>query len=115
MSTELTGIIHLEVIRDQEELWESDIYLNGECLDPKYSLAVQNHSPTGLSWGYHGSGPAQLALAILLELFGRRTALRHYQQFKLHVIGNLPQEGFNVKINLADYTVEHTTESSLEL
>ena len=28
------------------------------------SLAVRNHSPTGPAWGYDGSGPAQLALAI---------------------------------------------------
>jgi Family of unknown function (DUF6166) len=26
-----------------------------------------NHSPTGLEWGYGGSGPAQLALAILAD------------------------------------------------
>jgi hypothetical protein len=28
-----------------------------------------NHSPTGFSWGYAGSGPAQLALAILADYF----------------------------------------------
>lgn len=26
---------------------------------------IANHSPTGFEWGYSGSGPAQLALAIL--------------------------------------------------
>lgn len=38
-------------------------------LDPKLKLV--NHSPTGFSWGYGGSGPAQLALAILADHFGR--------------------------------------------
>jgi len=28
-------------------------------------LDLYNHSPTGFEWGYHGSGPAQTALAIL--------------------------------------------------
>lgn len=28
-------------------------------------LDLLNHSPTGFGWGYGGSGPAQLALAIL--------------------------------------------------
>src|SRR5262252_67895 len=28
---------------------------------------VMNHSPDGFSWGYQGSGPAQAALAILLD------------------------------------------------
>ena len=27
-------------------------------------LDLRNHSPTGFSWGYRGSGPAQLGLAI---------------------------------------------------
>lgn len=33
-----------------------------EALDPRNDLI--NHSPTGFEWGYAGSGPAQLALAI---------------------------------------------------
>ena len=28
-------------------------------------LDIVNHSPTGFAWGYSGSGPAQLAAAIL--------------------------------------------------
>jgi hypothetical protein len=35
-------------------------------------LDLFNHSPTGFEWGYGGSGPAQLALAIL-ALSPRRT------------------------------------------
>jgi hypothetical protein len=31
-------------------------------------LDVCNHSPSGFEWGYSGSGPAQLALAMLLAL-----------------------------------------------
>lgn len=53
------------------------------------SLAVCNHSPTGFNWGYGGSGPAQLALALLLDFTGSRdTATRYYQTFKReHVAG----------------------------
>ena len=32
------------------------------------SLLVAEHSPDGFSWGYNGSGPAQLSLAILLDI-----------------------------------------------
>lgn len=39
---------------------------NGEPLDPAPSQKVFAHSANGFSWGYRGSGPAQLALAILL-------------------------------------------------
>jgi hypothetical protein len=46
---------------------------------------------TGLSWGYAGSGPAQLALAILADCFNDETALKHYQHFKATVIAKLPE------------------------
>jgi hypothetical protein len=53
---------------------------------------VINHSPTGISWGYCGSGPAQCALAILLDYLGdAEEARRHYQNFKFRVIAGLPQ------------------------
>jgi hypothetical protein len=46
-------------------------------------LDVANHSPTGVSWGYHGSGPAQCALAILCDaLRDVDRARRLYQRFK---------------------------------
>jgi hypothetical protein len=51
--------------------------------DPAYSLRIRNHSPDGFNWGYAGSGPAQLALAILLDVVADpRFAERHYQDFK---------------------------------
>jgi hypothetical protein len=34
------------------------------------SLNIRNHSPTGFEFGYAGSGPAQLALAILVDYLG---------------------------------------------
>ena len=37
-------------------------------LDPGPSQQLYNHSPTGFEWGYGGSGPAQLALAILFQV-----------------------------------------------
>lgn len=60
-------------------------------LSPSKSQAVYNHSPDGFSWGYHGSGCAQLALAVCLELVDKDTALRNYQKFKELVIakGNM--------------------------
>lgn len=55
-------------------------------------LDIRNHSPTGFSWGYEGSGPAQLALAILVDLFDDIPwALHHYQEFKRKVIAAMPQ------------------------
>ena len=55
-------------------------------------LDIRNHSPTGLEWGYGGSGPAQLALAILADAVGDREAQRLYQDFKWAVIAKLDQD-----------------------
>jgi len=64
---------------------------NGRKFSPKRSQRVWNHSPDGFCWGYGGSGPAQLALAILLsEGLGRKEAIRYYQCFKFCMIARLP-------------------------
>jgi hypothetical protein len=60
-----------------------------------WRLDLRNHSPTGLECGYGGSGPAQLALAILAHHFGpqgERHALALYQQYKGDVVAHLPQD-----------------------
>jgi len=58
-------------------------------LPPRFDL--DNHSPTGFAWGYGGSGPAQLALALLADALGDdKRALRLHQQFKWRVVLHLP-------------------------
>jgi len=62
-------------------------------LEPKPSQRLNNHSPSGFEWGYAGSGPAQLALAILLDFSGdEEVALSNYQMFKNDFIAHLPRE-----------------------
>ena len=56
-------------------------------LDIKPSLKIFKHSPAGFEWGYLGSGPAQLALAILLDATGdKAVATAFYQKFKTEVV-----------------------------
>lgn len=51
-----------------------------------------NHSPDGFEWGYEGSGPSQLALAILCDFIQNDSvALQLYQDFKRDVIAKLEQ------------------------
>lgn len=57
-------------------------------LDPRHD--VHNHSPDGFQWGYGGSGPAQLALAICCNAVGVERARRVYQDFKFRVVASLP-------------------------
>lgn len=53
------------------------------------SLQIRNHSPTGFEWGYGGSGPHQLALALLMDATGdNELAEAHYHDFCVtHVMG----------------------------
>ena len=60
-------------------------------------LPLRNHSPTGFEWGYAGSGPAQLALALLAHALGDDDrALRLYQDFKFRVIGPLKGDAWEM-------------------
>jgi len=51
------------------------------------------HSPTGLSWGYAGSGPADLARSILWDYFGEEPHPGAYQALKRDFVALWPQDG----------------------
>ena len=77
------------------------ISVNGKPLSPRASQAVWNHSPDGFNWGYGGSGPAQLALAILLEAGLRREeAVRLHQDFKWDFVARWPSTDLRVEVDL---------------
>lgn len=65
-------------------------------LPPRNDL--RDHSPDGFAWGYGGSGPAQLALAICAHATENRDrALAVYQSFKAEYIATLdPNDGFEL-------------------
>jgi hypothetical protein len=60
-------------------------------LPPRHDLS--NHSPTGFEWGFVGSGPSQLALAILAAATENDTlALALHNSFTWQVVTKLPHE-----------------------
>lgn len=64
-------------------------------LDPR--LDLRNHSPAGFEWGYGGSGPAQLALALAADVLGDdEAALGLYQRLKVRLVGRLPADGWTL-------------------
>lgn len=78
---------------------------NGETIvtvDGKPLAHIKQHSTTGFSWGYAGSGPADLALSILTDLLCDDTqtnkqrllaeyrAVKLHQEFKFDFIAGLP-------------------------
>lgn len=64
---------------------------------PRLERGEARHSPDGFQWGYAGSGPAELARALLVRVFPGDPTARHpavYQAFKRDVIARLPRESF---------------------
>ena len=78
--------------------WDTgQVWIDDRELSPERSQALMNHSPTGFVWGYGGSGPAQLALALLLEIAHKtEMALLWYQDVKRYIIARLPQADFTL-------------------
>ena len=76
-------------------------------------LDLWNHSPTGFEWGYGGSGPAQLALAILAHHYrdkdtlppGDEVAISLHQRFKWLAVANLPRKGFEMDTNYVNLVI----------
>ena len=69
------------------------IYDGQKMTELPLRLDLRNHSPCGFEWGYGGSGPAQLALALLVAACeDGREAGECYQQFKEDVVCRIPQQ-----------------------
>jgi len=64
------------------------VMVDGKPLPQRLDLWA--HSPTGFEWGYSGSGPAQLALALAADvLHDDERAVRVHQHLKRKLIANL--------------------------
>jgi hypothetical protein len=65
------------------------------ALDPRFDL--RNHSPDGFQWGYPGSGPSQLALALLADALGDdEKALRFYPEFKANTVARITGDSWEM-------------------
>jgi hypothetical protein len=83
-----------------------EVIVNGNPLNPR--LDLYNHSPDGFEWGYGGSGPAQLALALVADhLAHDEQALDLYQRFKWAVIAELPKHRWILTSADIDQAIEN--------
>lgn len=73
-------------------------------------LHIRNHSPDGHEAGYNGSGPAQLALSILMNVLrDRQQAETAYQDFKRDVIATLPADpAYELGSDLEEWRIDET-------
>lgn len=67
------------------------------------------HSPTGIEWGYGGSGPADLALNILVCFLSSNAAFGLHQRFKEDFIVPLPNAGGEIPLRaIQEWIAIHT-------
>ena len=84
------------------------------ALNPR--LDLRNHSPTGLEWGYGGSGPAQLALAILADhLSDPALAQNLYQDFKFNVVARLTSDQWLLSSNDVENALQEIRAKNIEV
>jgi hypothetical protein len=85
----------MKIYQGRREGAATIVTVDGRRLNPR--LDLHNHSPTGFEWGYSGSGPAQLALAILADhLRDDDRTLWLYQEFKRAVVARFPYQGWSL-------------------
>jgi len=77
-----------------------ELYIDGKKISPVKSQAVYNHSPDGFSFGYGGSGPAQAALAILMEFTKTNIAQSLYQYFKWDHVAKWKKPDMEIEIDI---------------
>jgi Family of unknown function (DUF6166) len=81
------------------------VTVNGRSLETRLDLL--SHSPTGFEWAYGGSGPAQLALALLADhLRNDEEAVLLHQEFKAVVVARLPYRGWELTSKELDTWLE---------
>jgi hypothetical protein len=85
------------------------VTVDGCRLNPR--LDLWNHSSSGFEWGYGGSGPAQLALAILADHCSNdERAFNFHHRFKWAVIAELPGRRWTLTSQEIDQMLEHLRE-----
>ena len=86
------------------------VTVDGRPLNPR--LDLWNHSPTGFEWGYGGSGPAQLALAILADHLGNdEQAFNFHHRFKWTVTAELPRRSWTLTSQEIDQVLQTLREA----
>ncbi len=88
------------------------VTVDGEPLDPRHD--VRNLS-LGFEWGYVGSGPYQLALALLAHHRGAAEALQSYKDFAEVVVGELGEDEWSLSAEDIDRGIENMTPVPMDL
>jgi hypothetical protein len=72
------------------------VTVDGKPLDPRYDLLTA--ASGSFEWGYDGTGPGQLALAILADFYGTdQQALAKHRQFLRAYVANIESDHWTLE------------------
>ncbi len=106
-------IIAMKVFSGTREGERVRVTVDGQPLDPRVDL--RDFKASGFEWGYEGSGPSQLALAILAEHSGPQAALGNYRQFVQAIIAEIEADTWQLTSTEIDQRIDQTTIVPMDL
>lgn len=86
--TQVDNILSVNVVTYVPDRKKGEVRLVSQNPLP-LRLDLGNHSPSGFSTGYNGSGPHQLALALLAHAFDDEFAQKYANQVKTRFIAHI--------------------------
>ncbi|MDP6344179.1 MAG: DUF6166 domain-containing protein [Alphaproteobacteria bacterium] len=89
------------------------VTVDGQPLDPR--LDLRDFQASGFEWGYEGSGPSQLALAILAEHAGPEAALGGYRDFMQVIVAELEGDEWTLTGEEIDRRIGQVTMVPMDL
>ncbi len=89
------------------------VTVDGQALDARIDL--RDFRAGGFEWGYEGSGPSQLALAILADHADAETALRNYRQFMQVFIAEIESDNWRLSSEEIDQRIGETAVVPMDL
>ncbi len=90
------------------------VTVDGAPLDPRFDL--MSHSAAAFEWGYDGTGPKQLALAILADALGDNSkALSQYKLFAETVIAELKDDEWTLNEPHVRSALDHVVYVPMDL
>ncbi|MBT4687744.1 MAG: hypothetical protein HOK21_09330 [Rhodospirillaceae bacterium] len=97
-------------IREGERVTVS---VDGQPLDAR--LDLRDFHASGFEWGYEGSGPSQLALAILADHADPQTALGNYRKFVQIFIAEIEDDSWRLTSDEINQRISETTIVPMDL
>jgi hypothetical protein len=104
-------IIAMKVFSDTCE--RVRVTVDEQPLDPRIDL--RDFKASGFEWGYEGSGPRQLALAILAEHAGPQAVPGNYRRFVQAIIAEIEADTCQLTSTEIDQRIDQTAIVPMDL